>query len=57
MKALDTLAWFIAVVAIVAVYTHRTQLAWYLRNKSTVDKAVEVGNDTADFLGQIGVKL
>jgi hypothetical protein len=51
MKALNTIAWVIAILAIGAVWARWAQILWYFKNQELVDTAVE----TADSLQQVGV--
>lgn len=53
MKYLTGLAWIIAIISVALVAAHWSQIQWYLRNKTTIDQAIEVGND----LSTLGVHL
>jgi hypothetical protein len=51
MRALNSLAWIIAIVAVALVAAKWHQIRWYLSNQKMVDQAI----DTAESLQQVGV--
>jgi hypothetical protein len=53
VKYANGLAWIVAIVAVAFVAAYWSQIRWYLKNKATVDQAIEVG----DNLSTLGLHL